>query len=150
MSHASFLANKRVKEIFSRGDGAEKELYALLKSALSVEHESVLGSAAEDFEILTRHTFDNPPSTLGVYLRLFHGRTPSDQHLDNWGEDGPWIGPLKWFHCTYLSAIGMGFTDGDEYLCASHAGLPKPLYFYNDMVYYCGMYYGDWEIQTLP
>jgi hypothetical protein len=36
-----------------------------------------------------------------VYLHLFHGRKSPDEQLDDWGEDGPVLGPLKYVHTTY-------------------------------------------------
>lgn len=150
MSHANFLANKRAKEILSRGENTEKELDNLLQSALSSESESLLACAENDFAILDRHTFDKPPSAPGIYLRLLHGRSPSDQQLDDWGDDGPWIGPLRWFHCTYLSTFSLGFVSGEEYQPVTDRKIPAPIYFYDEMIYFRGMYYGDWEIQTYP
>jgi hypothetical protein len=71
--------------------------------------------------------------------------------MDDWGEDGPWFGPIKWFHCTYLSTFGLGFVSGEEYIAPSEdASVPAPMYFCDDMIYYNGVYYGDWETQLVP
>jgi hypothetical protein len=76
---------------------------------------------------------------LSVYLRLFHGRkNPTDQ-LDNWGSDGPVFGPLSYVHTTYASHIKLGEPDqpfdnlGDLTMA-------------NDLVYYDGVWYGDWSV----
>ena len=47
-----------------------------------------------------------------MYLKLLYGRDMADEEMDDWGPDGPWIGPLNYFHCTYLSDIGIGFAGG--------------------------------------
>lgn len=31
---------------------------------------------------------------MSYYLHLFHGRKDPNQQMDDWGEDGPYIGPL--------------------------------------------------------
>jgi hypothetical protein len=85
-----------------------------------------------------------------MYLKLLHGRESADEEMNDWGSDGPWIGPLKWFHCTYLSDIGFGFTGGEELTTLSHSiDVPFPIYLCQGMIYYDGMYYGDWELQNL-
>jgi len=38
-----------------------------------------------------------------LYIRLFHGRTNPDQNMDDWGFDGPVLGPYKFVHTTYTS-----------------------------------------------
>jgi hypothetical protein len=51
------------------------------------------------------------------YLMLWHGRTDREEEMNNWGENGPVFGPFPFFHLTYKCGI----------------------------VYYDGMYYGDWS-----
>ena len=36
-----------------------------------------------------------------LYIRLFHGRTDPDQDMDDWGFDGPVLGPYQFAHTTY-------------------------------------------------
>ena len=150
MNHANFLAAERAKAILSRGEGAVEEMLSLLKVFMADESEKELALASEDFGLLNRHTYNSVPTTQGLYLKLLHGRTPCDQELADWGDDGPWIGPLRWFHCTYLSTFSLGFTSGEEYLSVTDRKIPAPIYFYDGMIYFRGTYYGDWEIQTLP
>ena len=71
-----------------------------------------------------------------LYIRLFHGRTDPDQDMDDWGSDGPVFGPYEFSHTTYAWDIKLGKSDGhcDE------------LFVNEDMVYYDGVYYGDWSI----
>lgn len=70
--------------------------------------------------------------------------------MDDWGPDDPWIGPLKWFHCTYLSSVGLGFEDGSEIgTLMLNESFPPPLFLFEGMLFLNGMYYGDWELQTI-
>ena len=68
------------------------------------------------------------------YLRLFHGRSDPQQSLDDWGDDGPIFGPYDFVHTTYADRIKLG--NEDDHLLRIVEGL----------VYYGGMYYGDWSV----
>ena len=70
-----------------------------------------------------------------LYLRLFHGRTNPNQNLDDWGTDGPIFGPYEFVHTTYASNLKLG----KENLC-------DELFCFEDMIYYDGVYYGDWTV----
>ena len=39
------------------------------------------------------------------YLQLFHGRKNPYEILEDWGEEGPIIGPLDYIHTTYATEI---------------------------------------------
>ena len=146
-----FLAEQQVRAIVSRGENAQE----ILQSIISKQIESRLGSwltqAKLEFELFERYTHHSKPQISGLYLKLLHGRTPIDLELDDWGEDGPWIGPLEWFHCTYMATLGIGFSGGEEF--ESNSGtiseLPSPMYVCQGMIYYEGIYYGDWELQIV-
>ena len=73
-----------------------------------------------------------------LYIRLFHGRTDTNQDMNNWGSDGPVFGPYEFSHTTYTTVIRLGKSDGDS----------DSLYLYEDMLYYNGVYYGDWSVFT--
>ena len=70
-----------------------------------------------------------------IYLRLFHGRTDPAQDMDDWGLDGPIFGPYEFVHTTYALNLKFGKN-----------GTCNELFCYEDMVYYDGVYYGDWTI----
>lgn len=70
------------------------------------------------------------------YLRLWHGRRSLDTDLEGWGEDGPTFGPFPFFHMTYCSEIKFG-----DDLC---------LEVVDGLVFYDGLYYGDWSFTTEP
>ena len=42
---------------------------------------------------------------MSVYLHLFHGRNSVDEDMDDWGFDGPVIGPLDYVHVTYMCDV---------------------------------------------
>jgi hypothetical protein len=70
---------------------------------------------------------------MAVYLRLFHGRETPDHTLDDWGTDGPVLGPLPYVHVTYCAEIKIG----DYY---------EPIPIVKDLAKYKGVYYGDWSV----
>lgn len=97
-------------------------------------------------ELLAAHAHHSQPPP-GLYLKLLHGRMTPYEQLDTWGPDGPWIGPLRWVHVTYMSGVNLCFTDGKELVATSmeHEGFGV----FDDLLFYDGVYYGDWEIYTL-
>jgi hypothetical protein len=74
----------------------------------------------------------------GVYIELFHGRSPKDEELDDWGVNGPLFGPYTCVHQTYMSTIRLMKANGDEDM----------LWVVEDLVYYDGVYYGDFTIYS--
>jgi hypothetical protein len=70
---------------------------------------------------------------MAVYLRLFHGRKTPDHTLDDWGTDGPVLGPLPYVHVTYCTEIKIG----DAF---------EPIPIVKDLAKYKGVYYGDWSV----
>ena len=71
-----------------------------------------------------------------VAIELFHGRTTPDEKLEGWGRQGP-VFLVEYVHVTYLTCLKLGIPepagDGD-------------LRFVQDLVYYDGIYYGDWSV----
>ena len=72
----------------------------------------------------------------GIYIELFHGRADRFQTMDDWGEPGPTFGPFRFVHTTYACHIKLG----------ADADVPQDLNVLHDMVYYDGMWYGDWSV----
>lgn len=83
------------------------------------------------------------PKKPGMYLHLYHGRTDPTADMEDWGEEGPYFGPLKEVMITYLSAIRLVGLDGRDTEPLTTGSL---LGFYDDMIYYSGVYYGDWSV----
>jgi hypothetical protein len=148
---ANYLAEQQLKAIVSRGENTLEILQSLFRKQIELRPENWLTQAKQEFELFARHTHDSKPKRNGFYLKLLHGRSPVDFKLDDWGEDGPWIGSLEWFHCTYMTTIGIGFSGGEEYFGGGDtvSDLPSPMYICQDMIYFNGIYYGDWELQRI-
>ena len=72
-----------------------------------------------------------------LYIRLFHGRTDPNRDMDEWGSDGPVLGPYKFAHTTYESHLKLGKPDGS----CDELYIVGP-----DMVFYDRVYYGDWSV----
>lgn len=51
---------------------------------------------------------------MSVYLHLYHGRKTVDESLEDWGFDGPLIGPLENLHVTYLTHLRATFSSRDH------------------------------------
>lgn len=147
---AEFLVNEQLKAISTRCSAGDLQMKSCLKLIISGQRQTDLMVAIRNYELIERHTSYEAPRESGIYLLLIHGRSPYDQELEDWGSDGPWIGPIKWFHCTYLKTFSLGFMNGDEYLATAPVnGIPAPIYFFEDMIYFDGIYYGDWELQAI-
>ena len=72
-----------------------------------------------------------------LYLKLFHGRKAPDEQLDDWGSDGPIFGPYSHAHTTYQCHVRFGKSDG---------GCDELSIVESELVYYDGVYYGDWSV----
>jgi hypothetical protein len=89
---------------------------------------------------------DKPPQP-GMYLGVFHGRKTDAEALQDWGANGPIIGPINWCHSTYYSHVRIQFADGVDF---------KKYGFDNDepdipvsaggCLQIDGMLYGDWTV----
>lgn len=73
---------------------------------------------------------------MSLYIHLFHGRKDPDQEMKDWGEGGPLLGPFEWVQVTYFKTVRCGLPDGNDIWLTRH----------DDMVFYDGMYYGDFDI----
>ena len=144
------LVKLQTEAILSSGDDFQTRLEMLVRRRLCNQSQQLVISVLEDHLTIKRYMHDKLPEMPGMYLKLLHGRQSADEEMNDWGADGPWIGPLKWFHCTYLSDIGLGFAGGEELTALSHSiDVPLPIYFCQGMIYFDGMYFGDWELQNL-
>jgi len=74
-------------------------------------------------------------SKANVYIHLYHGRTSIDEKLDDWGWNGPVLGPYESIQLTYGTHIKMHKFDHFDDL-----GMVE------DLIYYNGYYYGDASI----
>ncbi len=95
----------------------------------------------------SKPTYGCKPKTPGLYLGLFHGRRSPLEQMDDWGFDGPTIGPLKWCHTTYAFNIKIQFENSVDAL--NYFGVQQEQFFLDmngDLVVFEGMYYGDWTV----
>jgi hypothetical protein len=69
-------------------------------------------------------------------LKLFHGRNSPDDVLDDWGFDGPCLGPFEFLAFTYGS-LRLGTLDPDFFLETV-----------DDLFFYDGQFYGDAIVST--
>lgn len=75
----------------------------------------------------------------GIYIHLFHGRENPEEEMEDWGDDGPVLGPFDWLHVTYLCTFALGCVKDVvwDLETAAHC---------EGLVYYDGVYYGDFDI----
>ena len=75
-----------------------------------------------------------------IYLKLLHGRTHPDEQLEDWGFDGPVLGPFEAVHFTYATHVRCfpKSSDGDAEVIE--------LRYHDDLIFHDGKYYGDFEI----
>lgn len=78
---------------------------------------------------------------MSVYIKLFHGRTDPNETMDDWGEEGPCLGPVPYAHGTYATDIKFGYDRNQNFLA---------LQYIEDCLYYDGVYYGDFSITSAP
>ena len=71
-----------------------------------------------------------------IAIELSHGRTSPDEQLEAWGQQGP-VFLVDYVHVTYCGDLKLGLPEpvGDGEL---------PLG--DDLVFYDGIYYGDWSV----
>lgn len=74
-----------------------------------------------------------------LYLKLIHGRNTPQEQLDDWGFEGPLLGPFNWIHATYATHVRCGWDENGDEICLDYSG---------DLLTYEGKYYGDWEVTT--
>lgn len=104
--------------------------------------------------------------TPGLYLNLFHGRNVVDEDMEDWGFDGPSIGPLDYAHVTYMSDLKLGCSkeaaekffpeQWAQFVESVAQGSPPSilegtidgcwLNINEDLVVYNGKFYGDWSL----
>lgn len=52
----------------------------------------------------------------GLYLALFHGRDNVDDQPEDWGFNGPMIGPIEYAHTTYGGEIKIKFETHEDWV----------------------------------
>jgi hypothetical protein len=70
-----------------------------------------------------------------MYLELFHGRNDPNEDMEDWGFEGPVIGPFTNAHITYNTHIK---------LWSKRLNKTFKVTFHGDMIEYDGKWFGDW------
>ena len=88
---------------------------------------------------------------MALYLHLFHGRDDPEEDMDDWGFDGPTIGPLKFVHTTYTTDIKICFANAEieqKFFPNSPPEFPDTRWIHiNDWcLEYNNKFYGDWSV----
>ena len=88
----------------------------------------------------------------GMYLGLFHGFKSHEERAakQDWGSQGPLIGPLVYAHTTYASEVKLKFTDpSDATKYGLKYGLENDGHLVTDeedCIVFEDMQYGDWSV----
>ena len=91
--------------------------------------------------------YGEKPDRPGLYLGLFHGRDTPDEDMNEWGFEGPMIGPLRWVHTTYAFTIRIEFVhESDALRYFSSAEVEQDLTFSGDMLAFGDQFFGDWTV----
>lgn len=96
-----------------------------------------------------------------LFIHLYHGRKHPSDNLEDWGADGPIIGPLAYVHTTYRCDVkfaaspdvmdrffptvmanwrAQGLSNFHGPLCDWQFNVVE------DMIEFDGVYYGDWSV----
>ncbi|HET6525036.1 hypothetical protein [Sphingopyxis sp.] len=101
------------------------------------------------------------PEAPGLYLHLYHGRKDPHENLEDWGSEGPVIGPLAYLHTTYMCDVKFAAAPDvmecffpavmTEWRARGLSNVAGPLCdwrltVFNDYIEYDGIYYGDWTV----
>lgn len=98
-----------------------------------------------EIKLIKKHVVEGEGEKGKVYLQLLHGRKKPDEELEDWGFNGPLIGPLQFCHTTYNTTVNLGFENGES----TGPMMGRDGFgFIDDLLYFDGSYYGDWEIQV--
>lgn len=92
--------------------------------------------------------YDSPP---GLYLGLFHGFASEKDRSEwqDWGANGPLIGPLEYVHTTYAESISFRFREGVNYERYGFSDQENLLFISDGLFEFDGMYYGDWTVFSI-
>ncbi len=89
-----------------------------------------------------------------LYLKLFHGRDSPNQDMDDWGFEGPTIGPLSFVHTTYATDIKVCFANEEterKFFPNNTLSYPDSVTFpvVEACIEFNGKFYGDWSVTIL-
>jgi len=79
---------------------------------------------------------------MSIYIELLHGHHYPNEELDDWGFNGPVLGPFPYFHTTYQSDIKLG----DKGIIVMGKQVVFPPWDRNDYIDFLGGLYGDMSV----
>jgi hypothetical protein len=79
---------------------------------------------------------------MSVYIELLHGHHYPNEILEDWGFNGPVLGPFPYFHTTYQSDIKLG----DDGIIVRGKQVDFPPWDSNDYIDFLGGLYGDMSV----
>lgn len=82
---------------------------------------------------------------MSIFIELLHGRHTPDEELEDWGFDGPVLGPFPWFHMTYGGDVNLG--DQGLIVMGKQVEFPVPDA-KEGLIHFLGAYYGDMSIMS--
>lgn len=81
---------------------------------------------------------------MSIFIELLHGRHTPDEELEDWGFDGPVLGPFPWFHMTYGGDVNLG----ERGLIVMGSKVEFPVPDKDGLIPFLGAYYGDMSIMS--
>ena len=91
--------------------------------------------------------YGDQPHKPGLYLGLLHGRNDPADQMNDWGFNGPAIGPLNWVHTTYACDIKIEFENPEDAEVYFEEGRKfQELKLDEDLLVFDGKYYGDYTV----
>jgi hypothetical protein len=96
--------------------------------------------------------FPEPQAGHHFYLRLWHGYLTDDDRSesDDWGADGPEIGPLQFCHTTYAADLKMVFCTPEDAARFGFDDVYADLPIDDGLVLFAGVRFGDWSLFVTP
>lgn len=79
---------------------------------------------------------------MSIYIELLHGHHYPNEVLEDWGFNGPVLGPFQFFHITYQSDIKLG----DDGIVVMGKQVDFPPWDSNDYIDFLGGLYGDMSV----
>lgn len=133
---------------------ADREIEGIFKGYNTRFH-SLIGEIARKNKVLPIYGEDEGTIKPGLYLALYHGFKSDIERVttDDWGANGPLIGPLKFCQGTYATHLKLHFeTDEDAKLYGFEEAnsFNEIVFNENGCLQFQGIEYGDFIVANFP
>lgn len=81
---------------------------------------------------------------MSIYIELIHGHHYPNEELDDWGFNGPVLGPFPFYHITYGCDVKLG----DDPIVIMGKEIDFPTWDADGFINFLGGFYGDMSIFT--